>query len=257
MEGIFDTHAHYDSHKFDSDRDELLASLPGKGVSYILNPGCELDSSRTAIALAEKYPFVYAAVGVHPEDCQDWTNGWIDELRGLAAHPKVKAIGEIGLDYYWKENPPRELQQQVFRAQMALAEELDLPVIVHDREAHADCMTVVREFPAVRGVFHCYSGAVEQAKELLDRGWMISFTGSVTYKNARRALEVIEALPLERIMLETDAPYMTPEPHRGKRNDSSYIPCMAERIAQIKGLTAEDVLRQTRENGLAFFQIDT
>ena len=167
----------------------------------------------------------------------------------------MKAIGEIGLDYYWKENPPRELQQHVLRAQMALAEELDLPVIIHDREAHADSMAIVRDFPHVRGVFHCYSGAVEQAKELMDLGWMISFTGSITYKNARRALEVIAALPMDRMMLETDAPYMTPVPHRGRRNDSSYIPFMAEKMAEIKSLPVEDVIRQTRENGLRFFRI--
>ncbi|MBR2666530.1 MAG: TatD family hydrolase [Oscillospiraceae bacterium] len=255
MEKIFDTHAHYDSHKFDSDRDELLASMPDRGIAYILNPGCELDSSRTAIALAERHPFVYAAVGVHPEDCQDWEDSHVDILRALADHPKVKAIGEIGLDYYWKENPPRELQQHVLRAQMALAEELDLPVIIHDREAHADSMAIVRDFPHVRGVFHCYSGAVEQAKELMDLGWMISFTGSITYKNARRALEVIAALPMDRMMLETDAPYMTPVPHRGRRNDSSYIPFMAEKMAEIKSLPVEDVIRQTRENGLRFFRI--
>ena len=252
---LFDTHAHYDSYKFKDDRDAVLAAMPEHGVGLILNPGCELDSSRTAIELAEKFPFVYAAVGIHPGDCADFEPGQIEQLRTLARHPKVKAIGEIGLDYYWKDNPPRQLQETVFRAQLELAQELALPVIVHDREAHADCMAVIRDFPAVCGVFHCYSGAVEQALELVERGWMISFTGTITYSNARRALEVIEALPLERMMLETDAPYLAPVPHRGKRCDSSMLPLMAEKMAQIKGLPVETVVRQTTENGKRFFCI--
>ena len=169
---LFDTHAHYDSRQFDADRDEVLSSLPDREVSLVLNPGCDLPTSRTAVALAERYPHVYAAVGVHPEDCAGWEDGQVEELRALAAHHRVRAIGEIGLDYYWKDNPPRELQQRAFRAQLALAAELDLPVIVHDREAHGDCLAIVREFPGVTGVFHCYSGSAEMARELLELGWM-------------------------------------------------------------------------------------
>ena len=252
---VFDTHAHYDSGAFNADRLELLSSMPEQGVSLILNPGCELDSSKTAVSLAQRFPFVYAAVGVHPSDCAGWQESWLEELRALAAHPRVKAIGEIGLDYYWKDNPPREFQQMVFRRQLELARELDLPVIVHDREAHGDSMAIVREYPDVRGVFHCYSGSLEDAKVLVKLGWMISFTGVVTYKNARRALEIIGWLPMESIMIETDSPYLTPEPFRGKRNDSGKVHLVAEKIAQVKGLAPDDVARITLENGKRFFNI--
>ena len=255
LTGLFDTHAHYDSRKFDADRDEVLSALPGQGVALVVNPGCDLDSSRKAIALAERYPFVYAAVGVHPEDCGDWRDGQLDELRELAAHPKVVAVGEIGLDYYWKENPPREFQKQVFRAQLALGLELGLPVIVHDREAHGDCMDIVREFPDVHGVFHCFSGSAEMARELVRLGWMISFTGVLTYPNARKAVEAAQAVPLDRIMIETDSPYMAPVPHRGKRNYSGYVAHICERLAEIKGVSAGDCARITLENGRHFFHI--
>lgn len=252
---VFDTHAHYDSGAFNADRLEVLASMPGEGVELILNPGCELDSSRTAVELSERFPFVYAAVGVHPSDCGEWQDSWLEELKALAAHEKVKAIGEIGLDYYWKENPPREFQQQVFRKQMELAQELDLPVIIHDREAHQDCLSIVREYPGVRGVYHCYSGSLEDAKVLVKLGWMLSFTGVVTYKNARKSLEVIQWLPMDRIMIETDSPYLTPEPFRGKRNDSGKVHLVAEKIAQVKSIEAEEVARITLENGKRFFNI--
>ena len=252
---LFDTHAHYDSRQFDADRDQVLSALPGQGVGLVVNPGCDLDSSRQAIGIAERYPFVYAAVGVHPEDCAGWQDTDVDELRSLAAHPKVVAVGEIGLDYYWKENPPREFQQRVFRAQLALARELDLPVIVHDREAHGDCLSIIREFPQVRGVFHCFSGSAEMAKELVGLGWMISFTGALTYKNARKAVEAAQAVPLDRLMIETDSPYMAPVPHRGKRNHSGYVGLICERLAQIKGITPEECSRATLENGRKFFHI--
>ena len=252
---VFDTHAHYDSGAFNADRLEVLASMPGEGVALILNPGCELDSSRTAVELSERFSFVYAAVGVHPSDCGEWQDSWLEELKALAAHEKVKAIGEIGLDYYWKENPPREFQQQVFRKQMELAQELDLPVIIHDREAHQDCLSIVREYPGVRGVYHCYSGSLEDAKVLVKLGWMLSFTGVVTYKNARKSLEVIQWLPMDRIMIETDSPYLTPEPFRGKRNDSGKVHLVAEKIAQVKNIEAEEVARITLENGKRFFNI--
>ena len=255
LTGLFDTHAHYDSRKFDNHRDAVLSALPGQGVELVVNPGCDLESSRKAVALAERYPFVYAAVGVHPEDCGDWQDGHLDELRALVSCPRVVAIGEIGLDYYWKENPSREFQQRVFRAQMALAAELDLPVIVHDREAHGDCMDIVREFPDVHGVFHCFSGSAEMAKELVRRGWMISFTGVLTYQNARKAVEAAQAVPLDHLMIETDSPYMAPVPHRGKRNHSGYVAYICERLAEIKGIPAEDCARITQENGRRFFQI--
>ena len=252
---LFDTHAHYDDDWFDEDRDALLSSMPERGVGLIVNPGITVETSRQAIAMAEQYPHMYAAVGIHPENCHDFVPAHIDELRELARHPKVVAIGEIGLDYYWDTNPPKEFQQQVLRAQMALAQELQLPVIIHDRDAHADTLAIVKEFPEVKGVFHCYSGSVEDARILVKMGWMLSFNGAATFKNARKAPEVIAEVPLERLMIETDAPYLAPVPHRGKRNDSSLVHLVAEKIAQIKGLTAEEVERATWDNGKRFFRI--
>ena len=253
---VFDTHAHYDSEGFNADRMEVLASMPGQGVDLILNPGCDLESSKTAVSLAEQFPFVYAAVGVHPSDCGDFCDDTVHVLRTLAAHEKVKAIGEIGLDYYWEDNPPKEFQQQVFHKQMELAEELSLPVIIHDREAHHDCLEIVKAHPNVKGVYHCYSGSLEDAKILVKIGWMLSFTGVVTYKNARKSLEVIDWLPMDRIMIETDSPYLTPVPFRGKRNDSGNVHLVAETIAQVKSMDPEEVARITLENGKRFFQID-
>ena len=252
---LFDTHAHYDDERFDGDREALLAGMPEKNVGLIVNPGCDISSSRTAVALAESFDFVYAAVGIHPENCGDFEPGMIDQLRQMAKNPRVVAIGEIGLDYYWAENPPRELQQEVLRRQLRLAEELGLPVIIHDRDAHRDTLEMVREFPRVRGVFHCFAGSAEMARELIKMGWMLSFNGAITFKNAKKAPEVIAAVPLEKLMIETDAPYLTPVPHRGERNDSSYVRLVAEKIAQIKGLTPEEVEKATWENGRRFFGV--
>lgn len=251
----FDTHAHYDAEQFDADRDQVLAALAEAGVELAVDPGCDLPSSRAALALAERYPFLYAAVGYHPENCAPYREEDLDTLRDMARHPRCVAIGEIGLDYYWAENPPRELQQRVFRDQLALAGELDLPVIVHDREAHGDSLAIVKEFPRVRGVFHCFSGSAEMARELVGLGWMISFTGVLTYKNARRALEAAAAVPLDRLMIETDSPYMAPVPCRGQRNDSRNLPYICGKLAEIKGVSAEDCARITLENGKRFFQI--
>ena len=252
---LFDTHAHYDDEAFDTDREALLAAMPEHNVGLIVNPGCTVETSRQAVALAEQFAHVYAAVGIHPENCGDFTDSDIDILRQLAQHEKVVAIGEIGLDYYWAENPSREWQQKVLRAQLALAEKLSLPVIIHDRDAHADTLAIVKEFPQVRGVFHCYSGSVEDARTLLKMGWMLSFNGAITFKNARKAPEVIAEVPMERIMIETDSPYLTPVPYRGKRNDSGYVHLVAEKIAEIKGLTAVEVEDVTFENGKRFFGI--
>lgn len=252
---LFDTHAHYDDEAFDEDREALLGSMPEKGVALIVNPGCTVETSRQAVAMAEQYDYIYAAVGIHPENCGDFTDGDIDMLRTLAQHDKAVAIGEIGLDYYWEENPSREWQQMVLRKQMALAAELNLPVIIHDREAHADTLAIVKEFPQVRGVFHCYSGSVEDARTLLKMGWMLSFNGAITFKNARKAPEVIAEIPMDRIMIETDSPYLTPVPHRGKRNDSGYVRLVAEKIAEIKGITPEEVEQITFDNGKRFFGI--
>ena len=252
---LFDTHAHYDDEAFDADRDDLLASMPDRGVGLIVNPGITVETSRMAVEMAERYPHIYAAVGIHPENCEGFEPGQMGEIRAMAQQPKVVAIGEIGLDYYWGEPPVRELQRQVMRLHMSLARELVLPAIVHDREAHADSLAIVKEYPEVKGVFHCYSGSVEMARELLKLGWMLSFTGSITFKSARKALEVIAEIPLDRIMIETDSPYLTPPPDRGKRNDSSRVRRVAEKIAEIRGLSEEEVEQITWENGRRFFRI--
>ena len=248
---LFDTHAHYDDEAFDADRDAVLAAFDG----LVIDPGCTLASSQAAVDLTARHPHVYAAVGIHPENCGDFVPEHMDALRQLAREPKVVAIGEIGLDYYWPENPPRDFQQQVFRAQLELALELDLPVIVHDREAHGDSLAIVKEYPALRGVFHCYSGSVEMARELLALGWYLGFDGPVTYKNARKTVEVAEMVPLDRILIETDSPYMSPAPLRGKRNDSRNVYYIAEKLAQIKGMTTEELARLTMENGKSLFGI--
>ena len=255
MELIFDTHAHYDDETFDADRDSLLAAMPQEGVGLILDPGCDIGTSKKAVALAAQYPHVYAAVGYHPENCAPYTPSDLDVLREMARNPKVVAIGEIGLDYYWEQNPPRELQQEVFRAQLALAQELNLPVIVHDRDAHADCLAIVKEFPALRGVFHCYSGSVEMARELWKLGWYTGFDGPVTYKNARKTVEVAQEVPMDQLLLETDSPYMAPVPVRGTRNDSRNIRHIAEKIAELRGMTADEVIRIAADNGRRLFAI--
>lgn len=253
---FFDTHAHYDSDAFDPDRDQVLAGLADRGVALVVDPGCDLPSSRMAVELAERWPCMYAAVGFHPENLEGVELPDLDQIRTLAAHPRVKAIGEIGLDYYWVKDPEGRAKQRAFYdAQLSLAEELDLPAIVHDRDAHQDCLDIARAHPNARGVFHCYAGSVEEAKILVKMGWMLSFTGSITFKKARRALEVLEWLPMDHIMLETDSPYMTPEPFRGRRCDSGYLWRMAETVAQIKGLTTEEAARVTMENGKRFFRI--
>ena len=253
---IFDTHAHYDSGSFNADREAVLASLPVAGVGLVVDPGCDVPSSQAAVALAERFPHVYAAVGIHPEDCAGCTDDDFDTIRTLCAHEKVVAIGEIGLDYYWKENPPKEFQEQVFRRQMDLALELDLPVIVHDREAHGDSLRIVLDYPAVRGVFHCFSGSPEMAAELLKRGWYLGFDGPITYKNAKRAPEVAAVTPLDRMVIETDAPYMTPVPFRGKRNDSRYLSYVAGKLAEWKGVTTEEIIDITWRNGLRLFGLE-
>lgn len=254
---LFETHAHYDTGRFDEDRPEVLNALPAAGVGWVVDPGCDLPSSRRAVELARQYPHVYAAVGFQPEECAGYTAADLAQIRALAlSEPKVVAIGEIGLDYYWPENPDRDLQKKCFRDHMALAQELGLPVIVHDREAHQDAMAIVREFPQVRGVFHCYSGAVEDAKMLVRLGWSLSFTGVITFKNARKAPEVIAALPEDRIMIETDSPYLAPVPNRGKRNDSRNLIYIRDRIAEIRGTTPEHVEEFTTRNALRFFGLE-
>ena len=252
---LFDTHAHMDDRAFDEDRAELLASLPGAGLALVMNPGCSLASSYNAVKLANAYDYIYAAVGSHPDVADEVNEDVLEQYRTLVReNPKVKAIGEIGLDYHY-EDIPREIQLKAFRMQMELARELGLPAIVHEREAHDDGMKVVHEFPEVTGVFHCYSGSAEMARQLVELGWYIGFTGVLTFKNARKALEVAASIPLDRIVLETDCPYMSPEPFRGKRNDPGKLYRMAEKLAELRGLTVEEVHRITTENGKRLYRM--
>ena len=253
---LFDTHAHMDDRAYDTDREALLAALPEQGIGLLMNPGCSLESSRYAAALAETYSYIYAAVGSHPDAADEVNDQVLEEYRRLCKlNHKIKAIGEIGLDYHY-EDIPRQLQQKAFVAQMELAQELDLPVIVHERDAHEDGMAIIRQFPRVRGVFHCYSGSAEMARQLTDLGWYIGFTGVLTFKNARRAIEAAQAIPLERIVIETDCPYMSPEPFRGRRNDPSRVCYMADKLAEIRGITPEEARRITFENGKRLYGID-
>ena len=240
----------------DSPMDALLAGLQEKGIGLVMNAGCSLEASREVVQMAKQYPWLYAAVGSHPDSADEVNEEVLEEYRKLCKlNPEVKAIGEIGLDYHY-EDIPREIQQKAFRLQMELARELDLPVIVHERDAHEDGMAIVREFPTVKGVFHCYSGSAEMARQLVEMGWYIGFTGVLTFKNARKAVETAASIPLDRIVLETDCPYMAPEPFRGKRNDPGYLYRMAERLAEIRGVSVAEIHRITTENGERLYRID-
>ena len=252
---LFDTHAHMDDRRFDADRDVILEDMRNHHIRYLMNIGCDAVSSMASVKLAERYPFVYAAVGSHPDDADAISEDLIDLYRELCRkHPKVRAIGEIGLDYHY-EDIPRQQQRICFIRQMELARELGLPAIVHERDAHEDGLAIIKDFPDVTGVFHCYSGSADMARELVKRGWYIGFTGVITFKNARKAVEVVEDMPLSRLLLETDCPYMAPEPYRGKRNDSRYLYRMAERVAEIRQMDVDEVARITTENGLRLFGI--
>ena len=251
---LFDTHAHLNDSAFDGDRDTLIAGLAEKGVGFVMNAGCSLQSSKECIALAEKYPFLYASVGSHPDAADEVCEELMETYLQMAKHPKVKAIGEIGLDYYY-EDFDRQIQLRAFRMQMELARQADLPVIVHERDAHSDGMDMVQDFPDVTGVFHCYSGAAEMARQLVKKGWYIGFTGVLTFKNARKAVETAEAVPIERILLETDCPYMSPEPYRGRRNDPGRLIYMAQKLAEIKNLPVEQVIEITTENAKQLYRI--
>ena len=252
---LFDTHAHLYDRAFDVDREVLLTQLPIEGVGLVMNPGCSRASSLAAIDLAKKYDYIYAAVGSHPDAADEVNEEVLQQYHALCLeNPKVKAIGEIGLDYHY-EGIPRDVQKKAFRAQMALAQELGLPVIVHEREAHEDGMKIVEEFPGVSGVFHCYSGSLEMAKCLIARGWYIGFGGVLTFKNARKALEVAGSIPIERIVLETDCPYMAPEPFRGRRNDPGKLYRVAERLAELRGLTVAEIQVITTENGKTLYRM--
>ena len=249
-----ETHAHYDDKAFDADREAVLQAVQEAGVEAVINPGCDMLSTEMACTLAERHEFMFFAAGIHPEELENIPENYFERLRAFAAHPKCVAIGEIGLDYYW-DATQKELQRELFERQLRLALELDLPVIIHDREAHGDCLEIVRRYPSLRGVFHCYSGSAEMARELLRAGWYLGFDGPVTYKNARKTLEVLEITPPDRILIETDSPYMSPVPVRGRRNDSRNLLYIAEKIAGAKEMSPEEIGRITGENARRLFGI--
>ncbi|WP_411678220.1 TatD family hydrolase [Caproicibacter sp.] len=251
---IFDSHAHYDDEAFDADRDGLLASLPEKGVCHVVDCGADLVSSRKAISLAARYGYFSAAAGIHPECAKDVPADWQTQLEELLADSHIVAVGEIGLDYHFEENAPRDVQRDIFEKQILLANKLRLPVIVHDRDAHGDTMELLRRHrPA--GVIHCFSGSVEMAAEAVRLGMYLGVGGSVTFKNARVPVEVVKSLPRDRLLLETDCPYLAPVPYRGKRNDSSLIPFVAEKIAGIRGESPQDILTLAKENAETLFRV--
>lgn len=245
---IFDSHAHYDDDRFNEDREEVIKEIQDNGVIGVLNCGASLQGARDSLKLAQEYDFFYAAVGIHPENADGLTDEAFEEIKEMTKNSKVRAIGEIGLDYYWEENPPKEIQKEAFRRQMALARDLNLPVIIHDREAHGDTLDIMKDFPEVKGVLHCFSGSVEFAHECLRLGYYIGFTGVVTFKNAKKILEVAREVPMDKILVETDAPYMAPTPHRGKRNQSDYIKFIIEKIAEIKGIPTSELEEKTIDN---------
>ena len=253
LQGIFDSHAHYDDEAFAPDREEVLASLAGAGVEAVMNIGADLESSRAAAELARTHDFIWAAVGVHPHGAADLPEDWLRQLEELAALPKVRAIGEIGFDYHYDAGW-KEAQRRAFEEQLRLAARLSLPVVIHDREAHGDTMELLRRYrPA--GVVHCYSGSAEMAKEVLSLGMYIGFTGVVTFKNARKALEAAEVVPLDRLLVETDCPYMAPEPFRGRRCDSAMLPYTIQKLAQVKGVSPQELARAAAENARRLFAI--
>ncbi len=225
----------YDDEAFDEDREEVLKQIQEAGVIGVLNCACSRKSLTTTNDLTLKYDFIYGALGIHPSDAYDYNEEVKDEIiEKVKANNKILAIGEIGLDYYWDENPDRETQKKVFREQMELAKELNLPVVIHDRDAHKDTLDIMKEYPSVKGIVHCFSGSVEFAKECVKLGYYIGITGVVTFKNAKKIIEVVDAIPLDRLLVETDCPYMAPVPNRGKRNKSDYIEYIIEQVAEIK-----------------------
>lgn len=251
----FDSHAHYNNERFDEDRDALLKDIHEKGVGYIINVGADMPSSRESIALAEEYPFIYAVVGVHPHEVDEMTLTDLEELEEMTMHPKVVGIGEIGLDFYYNHST-EENQLKWFKMQLELAKKLDLPVSIHSRDACQLTFDTIVASGVKEGVIHCFSGSHELAKEYVKRGFYIGIGGSLTFKNARKAVEVVEHIPLDKILIETDCPYLTPVPHRGKRNDSSYLSYVIQKIAEIKGITEEEVAKVTMENTKRLFRIE-
>ncbi len=253
---LFDSHAHYNDRAFDGDRDEILSKMHENGIEYIINAADSMESVGEIIKLAEKYPFVYASAGVHPENVQNLTEADMEKLKTYAKHEKVRAIGEIGLDYHY-DDVPKDVQKKWFARQIDLAREVKLPVIVHDREAHADTLEILRAHHAadVGGVLHCYSGSAEMVREVLDLGFYLGFGGTLTFKNAKKVHASAAAAPIERIVLETDCPYLAPEPHRGTRNSSLLMHYVAERLAEIKGISVGEVEEITQSNAKKLYGI--
>ena len=252
---IFDTHAHYDSDSFDEDRENVIKELKENGVIGVLNCGSDLYGLRKSVELAKEFDMFYAAVGIHPENADEFNEDVVKEIKEFVKNEKVKAIGEIGLDYYWEENPPREVQKEVFRAQMKLADELNLPVVIHDRDAHKDTLEIMKEFPNVIGVVHCFSGSVELAKECIKLGYYIGFTGVLTFKNAKKLVDVCREIPAERMLVETDCPFMAPVPFRGKRNKSDYIEYIIDKMSEIRGISGEEMNEVLLNNKKRLFKI--
>lgn len=246
---IFDTHAHYDSEDYNEDRRNLIEEMNNNGVIGILNCASSYDSVKEVDSLTKEYDIIYGALGIHPENADELTDERLEEIKSLIIkNEKVIAVGEIGLDYYWEENPPREVQKETFRKQMALAKELGLPVVIHDRDAHGDTLEIMKEFPEVIGTVHCFSGSVEFAKECIKLGYYIGFTGVITFKNAKKLVQVAKEIPVDRILVETDAPFMAPTPNRGKRNRSDYIKEIIDKIAEIKGIDKRELNNTVNDN---------
>jgi len=253
---LIDTHAHLDDTRFDGDRDAMIARAREAGVEHFVTIGCDLTTSRAAVELADRYPFIYATVGVHPHEAKQIGDSWYDDLRRLAQHKKVVAYGEIGLDYHYNHSPPK-LQRERFREQITLARELRLPIVVHTREAQDDTIAILKEENAadVGGVFHCFSGDARLAKNALDLGFLLSFSGVITFQNATMLRDIVKTVPMDRILVETDSPYLTPAPHRGKRNEPAHVRLVAEKIAAIQGMTADQIAELTSQNARRVFKI--
>lgn len=252
---LFDSHAHLDDRKYDLDRDETIAALFQSGVSYFVNIGADLESSESSVALSEKYDFVYAAVGVHPYDAETVDDQLVEKLRTMAKNKKVVAIGESGLDYHY-EDVDKEVQKNAFIKHILLANELDMPIIVHNRDSHKDMMDILREYKPKNAIIHCYSGSAEMAKEIVKMGYYISFSGTVTFKNAKKVQEAVLEVPLDKLLVETDSPYLCPEPERGRRNDPSKIRYTVEKLAEIKGVTFEEMAKITTDNAKKVYNIE-
>lgn len=253
---LFDTHAHLNAEQFADDQDEVIRRAKENGVGKIVNIGFNRETIPSSLALAEKYDFIYTAVGWHPQDAKDMREEDFDWLRELSKHEKVVAIGEIGLDYYW-DTSPKDVQQKIFRQQIQLAKELNMPIIIHDREAHQDIVDILRQEKAseVGGIMHCFSGSLEMAKECLEMNFYISFGGPITFKNAKKPKEIAKEIPLDRLLIETDCPYLTPEPFRGKRNETGYVKYVAESIAQLREMEVNELVNVTYDNAVKLFKL--